>query len=167
MRIALALALAFALLTLESVLVQFTSHSVARIDVTVVIVAFLALRGMPIEGAVSSFGVGYLLDVMSGRPTGLYTFLAVLAFVVGKLCSSLLDVRSARLFAVYAMAVDAGHAFLGFVVQALVTRDPLSLEPLYMLPVQLVLTGAAAVALFPVLLKLDPGDARPHQDLLR
>ena len=41
--------------------------------------------------------MGYLLDLMSGQPTGLFTFLAVFTFLVGKLVASLVDVRTRAL----------------------------------------------------------------------
>ena len=50
-----------------------------------------------LEGAVASYAVGYLLDLMSGQPTGLYTFLGVFTFLAGRLIDSLLDVRGATL----------------------------------------------------------------------
>ena len=64
---------------------------------TVAIVAFLSLRAGLLEGAVASYAIGYLLDLMSGRPTGLYTLLAVVTFLLGRIAASLVDVRSGPL----------------------------------------------------------------------
>jgi len=167
MRAAAALAMALALLTLESVVVQFTGHAVAGLDVTLVIVAYLALKALPLEGALTSFGVGYLLDVMSGRPTGLYTFLAMLAYVGAKLGSSLVVVKGRRRFALFCVAVEAGHAVAAWLLQGAVARDPVGTAPLGALPLQLLLTGAAALALYPALHVLDPGEERSRQDMIR
>jgi hypothetical protein len=166
-RVSVALGMALGLLTLESVVVQFTSHAVAGLDVTLVIVAFLALKAVPLEGAATSFGVGYLLDVMSGRPSGLYTFLAVLAFVGGRLGSSLVVVNNRHRFALFCMAVEAGHAVVAWLLQGAVARIPVGTAPLGALPLQLLLTGAAALALYPALQVLDPGDERSRQELVR
>ena len=166
-RVAVALGLALGLLTVESVAAQFTSHAVAGLDVTVVIVTFLALRARWLEGAVTAFGVGYLLDVVSGRPSGLYTFLAVLAFVAGKLGSSLVVVNSRQRFALFTAAVEAGHALVAWTLQGVVARDPVGTGPLGSLPLQLLLTGGAALLLYPALKVLEPGKDRSGQDLVR
>jgi rod shape-determining protein MreD len=167
MTMALALGMALGLLTLESVAAQFTDHAVAGLDVTVVIVAHLALKALPLEGALTSFGVGYLLDILSGRPSGLYTFLAVLAFVGGRLGSSLVVVNSRRRFALFAGAVEAGHAVVGWLLQAAVARDPVGTGPLAALPLQVLLTAGAAFLLYPALQVLEPGEDRSGKELLR
>jgi rod shape-determining protein MreD len=88
MKFLVTVGLALALLTLESVVVKQAGLVLGRIDVTVVLVAFLALRATLLEGAFTAFTVGYLLDLMSGQPTGLFTFLAVFTFLVGRLVST-------------------------------------------------------------------------------
>ena len=163
----LALRMALGLLTLESVVAQFTDHAVVGLDVTVVIVAYLALKALPLEGAITSFGVGYLLDILSGRPSGLYTFLAVLAFVGGKLGSSLVVVNSRRRFALFAGAVEVGHALAAWLLQSAVARDPVGTGPLASLPLQVLLTSGAAFLLYPVLKVLEPGEDRSGKELLR
>ncbi len=90
----------------------------ARIDVTVAIVAFLALRAGLLEGAVAAYAVGYLLDLMTGQPTGLYTLLALVTFLLGRIAASLVDVRSAMSFAGFAMAADVAHGLLAWGISA-------------------------------------------------
>jgi len=167
MRVAMAWGMALGLLTLESVAGQFTSHSVAALDVTLALVAYLALKALPLEGAVTAFGVGYLVDVMSGRPSGLYTFLAELAYVGGKLGSSLVVVNTRHRFALFCMAVQAGHAVVAWMLRSAVARDPVGTAPLGLLPLQVLLTGAAALGLYGALRMLDPGEERARQDLVR
>ncbi len=101
-------------LALESVAVKYVGLGVARIDVTVAIVAFLSLRAGLLEGAVAAYAIGYLLDLMTGRPTGLYTLLAVITFLLGRVAASLMDVRSGRSFALFAMAADVTHGLLAW-----------------------------------------------------
>ncbi|MFL5319844.1 MAG: hypothetical protein ACJ790_09315 [Myxococcaceae bacterium] len=163
------LLLSLGLLTLESVVVKYTGFSVARVDVTVAVLCFLALRAATLEGAITSFCVGYLLDLMSGRPTGLFTFLAVLTFLVGRLAASVVDVRSSTSFALFVMAADAGHVLLGTVFTWMVSPDDArTFGPLYALPAQVILTGIAAVLLHPIFKRLDPGDSqRVKPSLLR
>jgi len=160
-------ALTLLLLTLESVVVKYLGLTVTRIDVTVAVVAFLSLRASTVEGAFSSFVVGYLLDLMSGRPTGLYTFLAVLTFLVGRLAASLVDVRSALVFVIFTMAADLGHGLLAIFFSWLTSRDAAFGSTLSALPLQVALTGLAALALYPLFRKFDSGGERSEVGLLR
>jgi rod shape-determining protein MreD len=161
-------ALALLLLTVESVLVKYLGFSVTRIDVTVAMIAFLSLRASVVEGAFSAFAIGYLLDLMSGRPTGLYTFLGVLIFLLGRLSNSFFEVRSAPSFALFALAVDGGHGLLALFFSWMTTRQSGAVGFSFAgLVFQVLLTGAAAFVLYPLLRKLDPGSERPAIGALR
>lgn len=168
MKFVITVALALVLLTVESVVVKYLGFEVARIDVTVAIITFLALRASMVEGAVSAFAIGYLVDLMSGRPTGLYTFLGVLVFLLTRAANSTFDVRSASAFALVAAAADAGHALLAFLFTWMTTREagPTGFS-LGGFAAQVVLTGLAALALYPLLRKVDPGSERPEMGALR
>jgi hypothetical protein len=156
MKFLVTLGLALLLLTLESVVVQQLGLAISRIDVTVVLVAFLAMRATTLEGAISSFGVGYLLDLMSGQPTGLFTFLAVFTFLVGKLVVSLVEVRSRAAFVLFAMGADVGHGVLASFFTWLTTKEGGSASALLPgLPLQVTLTGVAAVFLYPLLRRFE------------
>lgn len=165
-RVLVTLLLALFLLTIESVIVRYAGLSVTRIDVTVVLLVWLALRAPTLEGAVASFGVGYMLDLMSGRPTGLYTFLAVLTFLIGRVTSSIMDVRSPIMLALFSMAASAGHGLVATMLSWMVTRES-SAAPLYALPMQVLLTGLAAFLLHPLLRRLEWSDQRAKPSLLR
>lgn len=166
-RMALAAALALALLAVESVLVKYLGLTLARIDVTVAIVAFLALRAGLLEGACGSFAVGYLLDLMSGRPTGLYTFLAVLTFLLGRIGSSLVEVRGAAGFALFALAADAVHGLLALAVTWLTSKTwGMGVLSPAGLPLEVLLTGAAAFCLYPLLQRFGPVAERPEPGLI-
>ncbi|MCY1015242.1 hypothetical protein [Pyxidicoccus sp. MSG2] len=158
MKFLVTVGLALALLTLESVVVKQAGLVLGRIDVTVVLVAFLALRATLLEGAFSAFAVGYLLDLMSGQPTGLFTFLAVLTFLVGRLVATFVDVRGAMSFALFAMGADVGHSLLSTFFTWLTVKD--GSASLSGLPLQVVLTGAAALALFPLLRRFEANQER-------
>ena len=166
-RFLFAAALALVLLALESVLVKYLGLTLARIDVTVAIVAFLSLRAGLLEGAFGAFAVGYLLDLMSGRPTGLYTFLAVLTFLVGRLARSLVEVRGPAGFALFAMGADALHGLLALLVTWLTSKTwgVAVLSPAG-LPLEVVLTGAAAFCLYPLLQRFGPVAERAEPGLL-
>jgi len=161
MKFLVTVGIALALLTLESVVVKQAGLVLGRIDVTVVLVAFLALRATLLEGAFSAFAVGYLLDLMSGQPTGLFTFLAVFTFLVGRLVSTFVDVRGGLSFALFAMGADVGHGLLATFFTWLTVKDGGTGPVLAGLPVQVALTGAAALALFPLLKRFEAAQDRP------
>jgi len=156
------------LLTIESVAVKYLGLSVVRIDVTVALIVFLALRASLIEGALSAFLAGYLLDMMSGRPTGLYSFLGVLTFLLTRLADSFVEVRKPLGFAVLTLCADFGHGLLAACLSWLISKDgrvfSASLEGLHW---SVLWTGLAALLLFPILDRLIKGDSRPEPGLLR
>ncbi|MCY1076570.1 hypothetical protein [Archangium lansingense] len=161
MKFLVTIGLALLLLTLESVVVQQLGLAISRIDVTVVLVAFLAMRATTLEGAISSFSVGYLLDLMSGQPTGLFTFLAVLTFLVGKLVVSLVEVRGRVAFVLFAMGADVGHGVLASFFTWLTTKEVGSASALLPgLPLQVTLTGVAAAFLYPLLRRFEASQDR-------
>ncbi len=168
MKVLVTCLLALLLLSLESVVVQKLGLSVVRIDVTVAIIAFLALRANTLEGAASSFVIGYLLDLMSGRYTGLYTFLGVFLFILGKMVASLVDVRSGPMFALYAMGGDVVHVLLAVLFSWITAKEAVGGAAILSgLPVQVLLTGLAALLLHPLLRRLDRGGERPQLGTLR
>jgi hypothetical protein len=160
MKFLVTVVLAMVLLTLESVIVQRAGLVLSRIDVTVVLLAFLALRATLLEGACSAFAVGYLLDLMSGQPTGLYTFLGVFIFLLCRLVYSLVDVRGPVAFVLFTMGADVVHGLLAAFFGWLTVKDGSATAVLPGLPLQVALTGAAALALFPLLRKLEVRNER-------
>lgn len=156
MRFAISVGLALLLLSLESVVVHQLGLSVARIDVTVVLLGFLALRATRLEGAFAAFSVGYLLDLMSGQPTGLYVFLAVLVFLLGRFARSLLDVRTAPSFALFCSGLGAAHALLAVFFTWMTSRGDggagFSLGAFF---AQVLLVALAAMLLWPLLRKVE------------
>src|SRR5215469_10345881 len=137
----------------------------ARIDVTVAIVAFLSLRAGLLEGAAASYAVGYLLDLMTGRPTGLYTLLAVVTFLLGRVAASVVDVRSGKSFALFAMAADATHGLLAWGIGS-VSSKQVSLSGLSGLPLEVLLTGLGALLLYPLLKRFGLGAEKRDPGLL-
>jgi rod shape-determining protein MreD len=62
-------------------------------------VVYVALHGGNVDGSISAAGVGYVMDLMTGAPKGLMTFLAVALFLAVRATSSAVDVRSRSGFA--------------------------------------------------------------------
>ena len=167
MKLALTLVLTLLFLALESVAVKYVGLGVARIDVTVAIVAFLSLRAGLLEGAVASYAVGYLLDLMTGRPTGLYTLPGgghLPARPGGRRRWWTCGRR--RSFALFAMAADATHGLLAWGVGS-VSGKQVSLSGLSGLPLEVLLTGLAALVLYPLLKRFGLGAEKRDPGLLR
>jgi rod shape-determining protein MreD len=159
-------ALALLLLSLESVLVKTFGFEVTRIDVGLALVVYAALRATPLEGAFSAFAVGYLLDVFTGRPTGLYPALAVLVFLLVRGGGVLVDGRSRASYALFIAAATVGHALLAVFFSSLTSTSGGHAVSLSGVPLQVVLTTLAGMAMWPLLKKIEPGE-RPEPGGLR
>jgi rod shape-determining protein MreD len=158
--------LALLLLTLESVVSRYLGVSLSRVDVTVALVAFLALRASTVEGEILSLIIGYLFDVLSGNSTGLFIFLAVFLFLLARLAASFVDVRSAVGFGLFTVGCAAIHGLLAAFFSWMVSRGQGGIG-LSGLPMQMLFTAVAAALLYPVLKKLDPASDRPQVGILQ
>jgi hypothetical protein len=167
MRLLLTLGLALLLLSVHSVALKTLGAGAVRVDVTVLLVAFLALRASTLEGALGSYALGYLLDMTSGRPTGLYTFLGVFCFLLGRLGGSLVDVRSALAFALFVAGLDLAHGLFATFLSWLTSKSAEAAWGLSTLPWQVGLTTLTALILYPLLRRIDAGHERPEVGTLR
>lgn len=66
--------------------------------------AWLALEAENVEGIVAAAGIGWVLDAFAGTPTGLFVFLGVFTFLVGRGAGMAVDLRGRAGFAVLAAA---------------------------------------------------------------
>lgn len=168
MRFLLTVVLALLFLSVETVLSQQMGLQIVRLDITWVLVVFLGLRASAIEGATAAFVIGYLLDVFTGRPTGLYSFLAVLTFLLTRMLSSFVDARARALFAIICAAATVGNGLLAAFFTWLTSRTGASVMlSLAGLPFQALFCAVAAAMLWPLLRKLDPAYERPQAGMLR
>lgn len=159
MKGALLATLALVLLSIEAVLVKTFGFEVTRIDVTIAIIVFMAVRSKTIEGSLTAFAIGYLLDVFTGRPSGLYPALAVLVFLLARAAAQLLDGKSRLGYALFSAGATVGHSLVAFLLMWLTSKNAdgrvLSLTAV---PLQAFLTGVTAALLFPLLAKIEPGE---------
>ncbi|MFO0597064.1 MAG: hypothetical protein U0228_17240 [Myxococcaceae bacterium] len=160
--------LALLLLSIESVVVKTFGFEVTRIDVGLALVVYAALRCTTLEGAFSAFAVGYLLDVFTGRPTGLYPALAMIVFLLVRGGGVLVDGRSRASYAMFVGAATVGHALLAALFSWLTSTDAASghVVSLSAVPLQVVLTTLAGLAMWPLLKKIESGE-RPEPGGLR
>lgn len=159
-------ALAMVLLSVESVLVKTLGFDVTRINVGLALVVYAALHSSSVEGGFIAFSVGYLLDVFTGRPTGLYPFLSVLVFLVVRASGHLIDGRSRSMFALVVAGAVFLHAVLAVVFSWLTSPSGAGLVwSLSGVPQQVVLTAGFGVLLWPLLKRIEPGE-RPDPGVL-
>jgi rod shape-determining protein MreD len=153
-------------LSLEASVVRVFGWSSAPVDITVVLVVYAAIFASTVEGAFTAFALGYMLDALSGRPTGLYAFLAVLLFLAVRIANGLIDARTRGLYAVATAAGTVGMGVLAAFFTWMTSRVGGQSAGLKALPWQVLFTFVAALALWPLLRKLNPGQDRPEPGAL-
>jgi rod shape-determining protein MreD len=116
LRIALVLLVAMALAVLESVIPHLLHLRAARPDLLLVVVLYLALRDDIMQGAALSAAAGYLSDLTSATPAFLYTFLAVLTFVVVRTAGAALRTEGGIQSAAVAFGASLGHSILATLI---------------------------------------------------
>jgi rod shape-determining protein MreD len=168
MKLCLMLMACLGLTAVECAVMLPLGLSVARIDVAVAVVLFLALRSPTLEGAMGSFAAGFFVDVLSGQPSGLYVFTAVLTFLLSRLAAPFVDVRSAGGFALLAALVDALHNFAAWGLVLLAPLQGAGRTPMLAgIPLSAVLTALASLAVWPLFLRIEGLFRKPDTGLLR
>ncbi len=129
LRIALVLLVAVALAILESVIPHLLHLRAARPDLLLVVVLYLALHDDVVQGAALSAATGYLADLTSATPAFLYTFLAVLTFVVVRTAAAAVRTEGGIQSAAIAFAASLGHSLLATLVFGAFTGAGFHFEP--------------------------------------
>jgi rod shape-determining protein MreD len=88
----------------------------ARADLLLSVVLYLALHDDVMEGAALSAAAGYLSDLTSATPYFLYTFLAVLTFVVVRTAGSGLKTEGGAQSAAVAFGASLIHSILAILL---------------------------------------------------
>lgn len=156
LRVVLVILVCLGLAIVESV-VPFLFHlRAARADLLLVVVLYLALHDDVIEGAALSAVAGYLSDLTSATPAFLYTFLAVLTFVVLRLGGSALKTEGGAQSAAVAFGASLVHSLIAALVFGFFTGAGFhfGLAPLLWSALG---TAVAAPVVFSILRRLDAG----------
>lgn len=168
MKLLVTILVALVLLAVETALLPAFGFSIARFDVSVAVVMFLVVRAQTLEGAVGSFFAGYFLDVLSGQPTGLYAFTAVLMFLIGRIFAPLADVRSAVAFVPLVFVADLLHNLLTWMLVSLATPEGISRSAMLGgLFATAALTALVAAPIWLLLARLEKALTKPETGLLR
>jgi rod shape-determining protein MreD len=121
-------------LAIAGSVVPFLLHlRAARPDFLLVAVLYLAVHDDVIEGAALSAVAGYLADLTSATPPFLYTFLAVLTFVVLRTVGSGLKTDSGLQAALVAFGTAIGHSLVASAVLGFFTGTGVHLQTSTML----------------------------------
>lgn len=162
-------ALALLLAALQAALLRHLGGGAVTTCLLAPPLVHLALTAGNVEGAVAAAGVGYVLDLTSGTPKGLMTFLAVAVFLAARLVGAAVDVRGRLGFALL-----SGAAALGLSVGAVALQRAAALpeaQPGWgLLPrmlVEAVLTGLLAPLVLVALRRLDALLGAEEPDLIR
>jgi rod shape-determining protein MreD len=162
---------AFALLVaaLQAALLRWLGGGSWSLALVAACVVYAGLHGGNVDGSISAFGVGYVLDVTLGTPKGLMTFLAVVLFLLVRAVSATVDLRSSAAFGLLSGA-GAFLLSLGALLLVRQTFPPEAAPGVVLVPRMLLeglLTGLVApVLLFP-LRRIDALFHREEPGLLR
>ena len=156
LRIFLVIMICVLLAIAESILPFLVHLRVARVDLLLVVVLYLALHDDVMEGAALSAVAGYLSDLTSATPAFLYTFLAVLTFTVLRMVGSGLKTEGGAQSAVVAFGTSVAHAVLATVVFGFFTGAGIHLQ-VWAIFWSALGTGLLAPLVFAVLRRLDSG----------
>jgi rod shape-determining protein MreD len=129
LRIALVIALCAALAVAESLLPFLMHLRAARPDLLLVVVLYLALHDDVMQGAALSAAAGYFSDLTSATPAFLYTFLAVLTFVVLRIAGSGLKTEGGAQSAAVAFGASLVHSLIAAAVFGFFTGAGVHFEP--------------------------------------
>jgi rod shape-determining protein MreD len=129
LRIALVIAMCAVLAVAESVIPFLLHLRAARPDLLLVLVLYLALHDDVIQGAALSAAAGYFSDLTSATPAFLYTFLAVLTFVVLRIAGSGLKTEGGAQSAVVAFGASLVHSLIATAVFGFFTGAGFHLDP--------------------------------------
>lgn len=88
------------LATVQAVALGLLGGGVVPLQLLVPCVAWLALEAENVEGVLAAAGNGWVMDLFSGTPTGLFTFMSVLLFLGCRAASLAVDLRGRAGFAV-------------------------------------------------------------------
>lgn len=84
-RVVLPLFAVILFLTLQTTLLMSFPIQRIRPDIVLILTLYLGLTYPPISGGILAFFIGYLMDLFSGNPFGLYTFSRPLIFYAAQL----------------------------------------------------------------------------------
>jgi hypothetical protein len=169
MRPIVAFLLALVLASVQAALLRYLGGGAASLALALPIVVYLGLHGGNVEGAVGAVAVGYVVDLMTGGPKGLMTFLAVVLFLCSRLVGAALSVQGKIGFAVLSAVGTLLYGLAALLFTRAVSPDESapSFSLLGRLLVEALLTGLCAPLVMVAMRWLERLYVREEQGLLR
>jgi rod shape-determining protein MreD len=162
-------AFALALAALQGAVLRWVGGGAVSLLLPVACVVYLGIHGGNVEGSVGAAGVGYVLDLVTGSPKGLMTFLAVVVFVLVRAVNVAVDVRGRAGFAgltfLAALATSLGGMSLTRLTAAPEAAPGLGLVPRML--VEAFLTAALSPLVLAGMRRLEGLFRREEPGLLR
>jgi hypothetical protein len=154
---------ALGLAAVQAAVLRWLGGGAFSLSLLAACVVYLGLNGGNVDGSVAAAGVGYVLDLLTGSPKGLMTFLAVLLFVAVRGVSAAVDVRSRASFALLS-GVGAVFLSLGALLLTRYTAPEEAAPGALLLP-RMIAEGVFTAALSPlVMMGLRRIDALFHRE---
>lgn len=156
MRSTATLAVAFLLLLLQSMVLEFAPVHLAAPSFGLLVVLHVGLspKWSMSSAAIVAFATGYLFDLVSGAPRGAHALVFVLMMLFARVLSLRLSVRGFVLTAVTAFAASMVAGALIVIVRAFVNPE-IGYTGLRMTPFEALATGAVAPFVLWMLDRLD------------
>ncbi len=167
MRILFHIGAAFLLLVVTGGLWRILPFDVVAPDLALIVAVYLgaSLRGRAWECTIAALTIGYIDDVLSGTPRGLYAFVLGATCLVTRLATARLLVRGGIFTAIFVFVASVAAAALTLVARAAFGRgaSPLSLEVMSIVG-SAFLTALVAPAVFRLCRWIDARFARTERE---
>lgn len=169
MRPIVAFLFALLLVSLQAALLRYLGGGAASLALALPIVVYLGLHGGNMDGAVGAAAVGYVIDLTTGGPKGLMTFLAVLLFLFSRLVGAALSVQGKAGFAILSGVGTFLYGLAALLLTRAITPDETSpgFSLLGRMLVEALLTGVLAPFVLVAMRRIERLYVREEQGLLR
>ena len=144
------------LLCLQTTMLNHLPLLPVKPDLTIIMVAYVGIFHSDVRGMLLAFTFGYILDVLSGNITGLYSLLRIFTFIFIKLSekSFYLKTITAQFLLITILSLVDGIFLISILDGFKLIYDPWHFL-LKFLPVQSVITGLTGPIIFILLKKID------------
>lgn len=143
------------LLCLQTTILNHLPFLPVKPDLTIIMVAYVGIFHPDVRGLLLAFTLGYVLDVLSGNMTGLYSLLRIFTFVFIKLSGQRFYLKTipAQFLLITLLSLVDGIFLLSILNAFKLIYDPWPFL-LTLLPAQAVVTGLTGPIIF-FLLKIN------------
>ena len=169
MRPIVAFLFALVLVSLQAALLRYLGGGAASLALALPIVVYLGLHGGNMDGAVGAAAVGYVIDLTTGGPKGLMTFLAVSLFLFSRLVGAALSVQGKAGFAILSGVGTFLYGLAALLFTRAITPDETSpgFSLLGRMLIEALLTGVLAPFVLVAMRRIERLYVREEQGLLR